>query len=171
MDNRRLGFQILTAFVFLFTAVCLGINSSYSIDESNATNWDVSISNIEVITNSVSSYDIPKISGKSTSFNDGKFEIDSNGESITYKITVLNKGTVDAKIGAPVTITEPLCSNKTCEGLEYTLTYEDGSEVKRNDVLKSNEGKTLLLTYKFNGLVEEPFKVEDINLSINYVER
>ena len=171
MDSRRFGFQVLIAFVFLFTVVCLGINSSYSIDEASKVNWDVSISNIDVISNSISNYDIPKVNGKTTSFNGGKFEIDSNGDSISYKITVLNKGTVDAKIGAPITIPEPKCSNNTCEGLEYTLSYEDGSLVKRDDVLKSNEGKTLVLTYTFNGNIQEPIKVEDISLSINYVER
>ena len=171
MDNRRLGFQVLIAFVFLFTVLCLGINSSYSIDEANNPKWDVSFSNIEVTNSSVKSYDVPKFSDKSTSFNDGQFEIDSNGDSISYKITVLNKGTVDAKIGAPVTIPDPKCSNKTCAGLNYFLTYEDGSEVKRNDVLKANEGKTIILTYFFEGVVEEPIKVEDISLSIDYVER
>ena len=170
MDSRRFGFQILTAFVFLFTIVCLGINSSYSIDEANQFKWDVEFSNVEVITNSVKTYDVPKYN-KTTSFNDGKFEIDSNGDSISYKITVLNNGNVDAKIGAPITIFEPKCNNNTCEGLEYSLTYEDGSLVKRNDILKANEGRTLILTYTYNGNVTEPIKVEDISLSINYVER
>jgi hypothetical protein len=53
MDNRRFGFQVLIAFVFLFTVVCLGINSSYSIDEENKPNWDVSFSNIDVVNSSV----------------------------------------------------------------------------------------------------------------------
>ena len=35
MDRSKFGFYILTAFVFLFTIVILGINSSFSIDESN----------------------------------------------------------------------------------------------------------------------------------------
>ncbi len=171
MDSRRFGFQVLIAFVFLFTVVCLGINSSYSIDETNKIVWDVSFSNIEVINSSTAIYDVPKVNDNSTSFNTGGFELKSNGDSISFKISVLNKGTVDAKIGAPITIPEPKCSNSTCEGLEYVLSYEDGSEVKRNDVLKANEGKTLILTYLIDGNIQEPLKVEDISLSIDYVER
>ena len=43
MDSRRFGFQVLIAFVFLFTFVCLGINSSYSIDEASKVYKDIPV--------------------------------------------------------------------------------------------------------------------------------
>ena len=61
MDKSRFGFNILIIFVFLFTIVVLGINSSLSIDEANSPSWDVSFGSVEVVNSKA--YDIvnPKV--------------------------------------------------------------------------------------------------------------
>lgn len=170
MDRSRFGFHVLIIFVFLFTVLVLGINSSLSIDESNNPSWDVSFSDIEVVNSSVSDVDIPKVNGKSTSLNGAKFVFDSNDDSISFRINVINKGSVDAKI-TKFTIPEPNCNNKACDGLIYDLVYEDGSFVKRGDILKSNEGKNIYLRFRYDGNISEPINVSDVKLYIDYKER
>ena len=170
MDKSRFGFNILIIFVFLFTIVVLGINSSLSIDEANSPSWDVSFGNVEVVNSKA--YDIvnPIVNEKSTSINGGSFVLKSSDDSISYNINVINKGSVDAKITQFI-IPEPNCSNLNCEGLEYDLIYDDGSLVKRGDILKSNEGKTIYLRFRYNGNISEPISVNDVKLYIDYKER
>ena len=167
MDKSRFGFTVLTAFVFIFAIVVIGINSSYSIDEAETFKWDVSFENIDVVGGSISEYDEPTLINKTSSVKDIRFEVKTSGDTINYKINTLNNGTVDAKVTA-ILVTEPTCNNKTCNDLEYSLVYEDGNTVKKGDILKANSGKNMYLKFKYNGNVTESISVKDINVSIDY---
>lgn len=171
MDRSKFGFYVLSAFVFLFAIVIMGINSTYSINGANTYKWDVAFSSVDVSTNTIKEYSNPKVDFESTSLSGMKFEVDSAGDSITYKINVLNKGSVDAKISK--VYVDYSCNNKEeCNDLEYTLTYEDGSSVERDDLLNLNTGKTMFLSFKYNGSInDEKLIVDNIKLFVNYIER
>ena len=79
------------------------------------------------------------------------------GDSITYKFSVKNTGTLDAKLGtytfgtlscapnAGSTITQE-DATKLCNELKYTLTYADGSEITVGEKLEKTTGsKDLVL--------------------------
>ena len=78
------------------------------------------------------------------------------GDSITYKFSVKNTGTLDAKLGtytfgtlsctpnAGSTITQE-DATKLCNELKYTLTYADGSAITVGEKLVKNTGKDLVL--------------------------
>lgn len=170
MDRSKFGFYILTAFVFLFTVVILGINSSYSIDENSVKSWDVAFTSVDAI-NEGSKYDMPKLIKDSTSLNDINFSFDNGTDKLSYKINVLNNGTVDAKIAA-ITLIDAKCNDESlCDNLEYSLTYEDGSLVNRGDVLAKKSGTTLYLNFRYNGVLDKELAFSDFKVSINYIER
>ena len=167
MDRSRFGFTILIAFVFVFAMVVIGINSSYSIDEAETFKWEVSFENIDIVGGSISKYDEPTLVNRSSSVKDISFEVSEKGDTINYKINSLNKGNVDAKVTA-ILVTGATCGNKACSDLDYSLVYEDGNPVKKGDILKANSGKNIYLKFKYDGDVNEPITVKDINVSINY---
>ena len=97
--------------------------------------------------------------------------MDSSSDKLSYKINVLNNGTIDAKVGA-ITLIDATCSDDSlCNNLEYSLTYEDGALVKRGDVLSKKSGTTLYLNFRYNGSLDKEVSFKDFKLSINYIER
>lgn len=167
MDKSRFGFTVITAFVFLFAMVVIGINSSYSIDSTESYKWEVSFENIDVVGGTITNYDEPTLTNKSTTVKDIRFEVKNSGDSINYKINAINKGTEDAKITA-ILVTDATCGNNSCNDLDYTLVYEDNTPVKKGDILKANSGKDLYLRFTYDGKIEQPIVVKDINVSIDY---
>ena len=59
MDRSKFGFYVLSAFVFLFAIVIMGINSTYSINGANTYKWDVAFSSVDVSTNTIKEYSNP----------------------------------------------------------------------------------------------------------------
>ena len=173
-DQNKFTFAILTAFVFLFTIATLAISASFSLSEENAmvNSFEVNFTSVEVVNSNVKVYDEPKINKNSTSLTNVNFVMDNPSDEITYKITVLNKGTLDAEI-AQFTVTDPRCSNKdVCNDLEYVLHYDDNKSVDRGDVIEAQSGKTMYLTVRHVGdYFDGDVSVEGIQLSINYTER
>ena len=170
MDRSKFGFYVLCAFVFLFAITIIGVNSTYSINEGNAYKWDVSFSSVDASSDTISDYVIPKVDGESTSLTDFKFKVDSPGDNIVYKINVINQGSIDAKIGQ--LYVDYACSNDDlCKDLDYSLTYEDGSLLKRGDIINTNSGKTIYLKFNYNGTINEELVIDNVKLFVNYIER
>ena len=142
MDRSKFGFYVLSAFVFLFAIVIMGINSTYSINGANTYKWDVAFSSVDVSTNTIKEYSNPKVDLESTSLSGMKFEVDSAGDSITYKINVLNKGSVDAKISK--VYVDYSCNNK--EECNEGRDKSDENEKKKRDWLDILTGGNQLPT-------------------------
>lgn len=173
-DRNKFAFTVLTAFVFLFTIATLAISASFSLDEENAVvnSWEVDFTSVEVVNSTVKVYDDARVNKNSTSISNLNFVLDNPSDEITYKITVLNKGSVDAEI-ASIVVTDPKCTNSDiCKDLEYVLHYDNNKSVNRGDVVEAQSGKTMYLTVRHVGdYFDGEVSVEGINLSINYSEK
>lgn len=169
-DRNKFSFVVLTAFVFLFSIICISLSSSYGLDEETPR-WNVSFNAVNVVDSTASLYDEVKLKKNSTSLSKLGFIFDNAGDTITYRINVLNSGNRDAVISS-ILLSRAVCSDDAyCDNLDYSLTYENGSNVSRGDVLPKNSGVVVLLTFKHVGDTQEvDVTIKDIDFSINYTE-
>lgn len=102
----------------------------------------------------------PKITSPTT-ISGYQVSFQSPGEEVSYTFDVTNKGTLDAVVSS-IQITNPHCigSDIDCrnvlKNIKYSLTYEDGSEIKIGDMLGAKKNN-------FPGLNSKKLK-----LSISY---
>jgi hypothetical protein len=169
-DRNKFTFVVLTAFVFMFSIICISLSSSYGLDEEEPK-WNVSFNAVNVVDSTASLYDDVKLKKNSTSLSKLGFIFDNVGDTITYRINVLNSGNIDAVISS-ILLSRAVCSDTTyCDSLDYSLTYENGSTVSRGDTLPKNSGVVMLLTFRHIGTTQESdVTIKDIDFSINYVE-
>ena len=89
------------------------------------------------------------------------------GDYIEYSFDVINDGTINAKLGwDPI----KLKSDMYFKGhIIYTITYEDGTEVKKGDELNSGETKTIKVHIEYKNkadiaTIDSQFYESDIYL-------
>ncbi len=98
-----------------------------------------------------------------------KCDLKQPGDIYEFTVDMVNESNKDAKVDEKF-ITE--LSDKQQRYLKYTVTYEDGTEIKKNDILKSNETKTLKIKVEFLfDITEEdlPTEKENLDLSFNII--
>lgn len=94
------------------------------------------------------------------------------GDTIVYRWSVTNAGTIDAKLSA-TPVLAGLDAAKEKDVL-YTMTYEDGSAIQENDVLNAGETKNIVLTVAFaQAATTIPSTDTELALSttLNYVQK
>ena len=133
----------------------LTINGSASIDST----WKVEITNIQskdVVGDAVNKVD-PSYTATTANFSVG---LTQPGDSITYDITVTNKGTLDA-------VVESITVNK---GDNPAITYTT-SGLKRGDKIAKNNGTntlTVKVDYDSSVTSQPASTTNDITVTINY---
>ena len=133
----------------------LTINGSASIDST----WKVEITNIQskdVVGDAVNKVD-PSYTATTANFSVG---LTQPGDSITYDITVTNKGTLDA-------VVESITVNK---GDNPAITYTT-SGLKRGDKLAKNNGTntlTIKVDYDSSVTTQPTSTTNNITVTINY---
>ena len=133
----------------------LTINGSASIDST----WRVEITNIiskDVVGDAVNKVD-PSYTATTANFSVG---FTQTGDSITYDITVTNKGTLDA-------VVESITVNK---GDNPAITYTT-SGLKRGDKISKNNGTnnlTVKVDYDSNVTSQPASTTNNITVTINY---
>ena len=128
-----------------------------------ASQWDIHFENLAesiVSNNGVSLSDPEFETDEVTKITGFKAQLTAPGDSVTYKFDVVNDGTLAAKLSSftagQITActadpeSDPVATNgevqAVCADLTYTLTYEDGTEIKVNDELSGGTSKKLKLT-------------------------
>ena len=70
------------------------------------------------------------------------------GDSIDYTFDVINDGTIDAKLGFdPIKLKSDMYFKKH---IKYSITYNNGSEVKKGDEIKAGETKTFKVHIEYS---------------------
>ena len=160
-NNKKTIITVLSVLVvamavgYALLAQELTINGSASIDST----WRVEITNIaskDVVGDAVNKTD-PSYTATTANFSVG---FTQPGDSITYDITVTNKGTLDA-------VVESINVNK---GDNPAITYTT-SGLKRGDkILKNNGTNTLTIKVDYDSSVtsQPASTTNDITVTINY---
>ena len=160
-NNKKIIITVLSVLVvamavgYALLAQELTINGSASIDST----WRVEITNIQskdVVGDAVNKVD-PTYTATTANFSVG---LTQPGDSITYDITVTNKGTLDA-------VVESITVNK---GDNPAITYTT-SGLKRGDKIAKNNGTntlTVKVDYDSSVTSQPASTTNDITVTINY---
>lgn len=189
--NANTNTYIISLLALIITAVGVSISflvvtSNVSVRDAYATDsigWNVSFKNISKATllGSAEEYSSPTLVGNSTVIKDFRVVFQSIGDAVSYTYEVANSGKLDAKVSS-IDYTTPFCfgsgsnaardAKMVCEGIEIKMTYADGREIQRGDIIKSGEAKEVRLTVTYNGkgMPIQPVTAEDLAVTVVYVQ-
>ncbi len=176
----------------------LGISISYASLSQNLTiggsagvnlaGWNVEFNSLETVELTGSAVEItaPTLSFDSTTISGFDVNYYLPGDSATYRFTISNVGTIDAKIGV-ISMPSPVClgsgadkltdESTVCDNFSYTLTYvggtKDGQALQVNDELDAGTSSVVELVLTFGGteMVTEDVSLSGLTTVINYIQK
>lgn len=170
-------------FIIILLVLLLGITIGYAslatmltINGSThiiAPSWDIHFENIVEKEGSVKASPSAFIS----SATNVSYEVvlKNSKDFYEFNIDVVNAGTLDAKLDESILSG---VSDKDAKYVSYTVTYADGSEIKKNDLLNAGDRITLKVRveYDYSDVTDEsqlPSGDLDLNLKyiMNYVQK
>ncbi|MGN1337442.1 MAG: hypothetical protein ACI4WW_03105 [Candidatus Coprovivens sp.] len=171
------------SFIVLLLVLLLGITIGYAslatvlnINGSThiiAPSWDIHFENVVEKTGSVTATTPATI----TSATNVAYEVTlkESKDYYEFNVDVVNGGSLDAKLDE--SILSGLTSNEE-KYISYTVTYADGSEIKKNDYLDAGKHVTLKVRveYDYSDITDEselPAENATLNLkySMTYIQR
>ncbi len=172
-NNKKI--KIFLFFIFIFLSLSIGyayLQQSLSINNTAtiATNaWNVHLENIVVREGSVSTPE-PVINDRTTI--SVSVPLQKPFDFYEFYVDIVNEGTIDAKLE---TITNTSLTESQQKYLNYTITYSDYVEIKKNDLLASGEKETLRIVIEMKDVVDAnilPNEAITINLNcqLNYMQ-
>lgn len=84
-------------------------------------------------------------------------------DSVTYTFDVKNDGTIDAKLNEVPSLTG--ITEATAQNVTFSLTYEDGTTIAKDDTLNASQSRTLKLIVSMNDV--ETVSSEDVILNLS----
>ena len=181
-DNKLLiaisSLSVITLIVIIYAAFTgqLNINGTANVRDSK---WDIHIVESGQLepsnTLSSSAKVLTKPTASNLSISDFNLSLTTPGDYIEYTFHVVNDGDYDATLSdldkAGVTCTANGSTSdseavKVCEKLEYTLKYDNGSDVAEGDTILSKQTQTMVLTIKYQEF-DDPFLLPTTNVSIS----
>lgn len=157
---RNVRFVIIIALIVSIISISLGYAAfekvieikahNYYINQTvNKNKWSITFDNIRepiiIGTALVNS----KAIVKSTSI-DINISLHNINDSVIYTFDIVNKGTIDAKLGTMPIIGGIPNALKDC--ITYKITHSDGSDINYNEIIKSNEKTTITLEIAYTKL-------------------
>ena len=111
-------------------------------------------------------------------------ELNLPGDSVTYEFDIVNSGKLDAELEtfynwAPIFYANSTTAfndiNAVRQNFNYTLTYDDGTQIKRGDELDSGKRKRLRLTMSYdrdvNLSTKNEVKIEQMGSTLIYAQK
>lgn len=146
--------------------------------------WDIHFENLKSsITGKATLAETNQLSilSNSTTISGSAGNLSLPGDSIVYTFNIVNKGTIPAVLGADLIKSTPTCSSTNTEGatlvcnnLIYTITYLDGTQIKKGDTLNEGETKeaklTLSLSDSMTSLANADVEIKNIMATLNYIQ-
>lgn len=149
----------------------------------NASDWSIKFENLAPVTLTGAAVETqtPQIVDD-TEIGTYNVTLKRPGDVVTYNFDVHNYGTLDAvieRLNIPVPVCTGLATDDeqkvadaeiVSEGLTYSLTYSDGTELQVGDELKAGEVRSLILTLRFDGdkLPSAQVQIGGLGISIVY---
>lgn len=162
---------ILVSIAYAAIAINLGVPIK-GIAEVEDLNWNIEFANLEIDKGSIKPIVEATIDESKTGIN-YVINLKQPGDYYSFKVDVINSGTVDAKIFDIVNID---LTPKQKKYLEYEIKYEDGTVPKKDEVLERGTIKNLIVEIRFKEDLtasDLPSSYQDLNLSYKliYVEK
>lgn len=138
------------------------INSSLEMEGTVTAEkkaWDVYFDNVDVKTGSVNT-DSPVTITDGTNL-DFSVILSSPGDKYEFTFDIINNGDLVALIE---TINKTSLSEEQQKRYNYTVTYEDGTEIAEGDLLKPGQSKKAHVLIEYKKLFDKNYLDEDVNL-------
>lgn len=175
--NNDTRISIFIGIVITFLTLTL-LYSVFSYKDSERlvsmrrNDFDIYIEEVSASSVGEASYELPNVN--KTSLDNFKVVLNNTKDTVTFSFNTVNKGKSSVEL-IDIVKSKPLCSDinlqKYCDSINYSLTYEDGREVKIGDDLKPNSvvEMKLLINSLDNNLSFLKNGLEVYNLGINLV--
>ena len=164
----------------LLLVLCLGIGFAYftsnlTINGNTSVSgnkWSVYFNKVDITEGSVEASVEPTVTGTTTTSLDYTVLLDLPGDFYEFTVEAKNAGTIDAMIDS---ITMTTLETDVAKYLSYTATYEDGTELKQNDVLEANSSVNYIVRVEYKKDISASDLDEDganltLSFGINYVQ-
>lgn len=155
-------FICLAFFTVVFASLTTVLNINGTIVRKGAS-WNIYFTNVHDIESVgdafLSKSNISILSGTSLNFS---AVLNKPGDSASFLVDIVNSGTLDAKISS-FNLTG--LSSLTNSNIIYSLSYQDGTSVAVDDILKSNHTVTLKIKVMFDPLATS-VSSSNLNLSL-----
>ena len=176
-NNKRINF-IMAIVVVLIIGISIGyaaLSASLNIiggSKIKKSSWDIHFKNLHVKEGSVEATSPAVIKPNKIDIN-YSISLEKPGDFYEFSVVVVNDGTIDAKLSADPTLSGLTPEQKVYSN--YTVTYNDGSPVAKNDKLKAGAEKTLKVRveYKKDITPEQlPSETQEVTLTfaMNYIQ-
>ena len=173
LRNRRILF--LSIFFMGILSISLGyaylksrlsINGSTTISQNS---WIIYFDNIVESDNNVEAVNVATIDDNKTKVS---FDVNFLEAQDTYEfnVDIVNDGTIDAQIDS---IVKTDLTKEQKQYLDYVITYDDGTRVRKCDVLPHDSKKTLLVKVKLKDGKEYVYGDQedlDLGFEVNYIQ-
>ena len=149
LKNKTQIYLIIILSLFLLVGIgyaalsaTLKINGQTTI---NKASWDIHMEDINVTSGSVTATTVPTLDTAKTTVS---FSITLTNPGDFYEFTVkeVNKGTIDAMVS---TISKTGLTTTQAKYLDYTVTYDSGLTLAKNQILKSGKSEYLRVKVAF----------------------
>ena len=167
--NSKLIFTVLILCVFILSGL-VGysyLNETLTVEgntDVNKNNWNIHFDSesFHVLENSAIMINEPSFSDNETKINFG-INLDKPGNKYSFTVDVKNDGSIDGKIRYVAIEGLENASNF----LDYSITYDDGIEIKKGDALRFNQKETIKVYIEFKkDITSNDLLNNDTNLNL-----
>ena len=140
----------------------LNINGQTTI---NKASWDIHMEDINVTSGSVTATTVPTLDASKTTVN-FSVKLTNPGDFYEFTVKEVNKGTIDAMIS---TISKTGLTTTQAKYLDYTVTYDSGLTLAKNQILKSGKSEYLRVKVAFKkDVTASDLPTSDATLNLNF---
>ena len=149
----------------------LTINGAATLD---AAKWGIKFENLSdgKTSGDATINDTAVIADDLVTINNIDVSLSTPGDSVTYTVDLVNEGTINAEI---YSIETPSLTEEQERYTNFTVTYDDGKEVKQGDILEQSSRKNITIKIEFDKDITDtdlPSETQNIDLSykLNFVQ-
>ena len=184
VDQRQL--QVLTViglciFIVAMTIAYAVMSSTLSINGSakmESASWDIHFANVTSSSIGDASFSMPHI--QDTTLNDFDVTLTKPGDSVTYSFSVVNDGNMSARL-TDIVKNEAKCNSTNnddseivCNNFNYKLTYSDGSNIEKGDILTKDSSVDMKLTVEYpisvSSLPDGEVAIDNLGIMLIYTQ-
>ena len=171
INKRESAFFVLIAIVVLtgvgYAYLTTNLNIIGSTSLSKAT-WDIHFENVKVKDGSVTATLEPTINAKKDTVT-YEVTLSTPGEFYEFTVDAKNAGTIDGMIESVTSKLNGSVITTLPNYLEYSVTYEDGTEIEEKQLLKTNTKETYKVHIEYKSdVAATDLPNEDQNLSLSF---
>ena len=155
---------LLLSLLFIIVAMAFNNSNVYAV---NNKDWNLYFENVKVTEGSVPAVTEPITTGTSTTEITYSVNLNVPGDFYEFTVDATNGGKIDAMVDD---VNENVLTQEQQKYLSYSVTYNDGTKIKKYDRLNSGETKKFKVRLEYRtdiDVADLPKEESTIDLSLN----